>query len=97
MCSVHNCDEIATIMLHHSDQAERAMCAKHWDLTHSVANMPISIVRTLPRPTCFVRDYPDGAVAIMEHINSTLLPCCETHLNDLSWIVPDRVGAGGWS
>jgi hypothetical protein len=34
------------------------------------------------------------SVAIMEHVDSSLLPCWETHLNDLSWVVADEVGTG---
>ncbi len=93
-CSVRGCDEIGTLMVLHQDQAERPLCAQHWDLARSLATSPIGAVRTLPRPICFVRGCDAGAVSLMEHIDSSLLPCCETHLNDLSWVVPEEVGSG---
>lgn len=96
VCCVADCDEIATIMVEHRDQAELPLCAAHWELAHSASPVSLTAVRTLPRPACFVRDCDAGAVTAMEHLDASLLPCCETHLNDLRWVVPDdaRTGSG---
>ena len=94
VCCVTGCDEIATITVEHRDQAERPLCAAHWELAHSASPVALTAVRTLPRPACFVRGCDSGAVTVMEHIDASLLPCCETHLNDLSWVVPEHARSG---
>ena len=89
VCCVASCDEIATIMvpieISQSDPSAPSTGIGPLDLPRG------SYCRAdPPRPSCFVGDCAAGAVVVMEHTDASLLPCCETHLNDLSWVVPEH-------
>lgn len=66
VCSVATCGEIATIMIEHRARAEQPLCAEHWQQAHGSAPQSLNVVRTLPRPNCFVTSCGKGAVAVME-------------------------------
>ena len=57
-----------------------------------LADDPLSAVRVLPRPECFVAACQLPAIEIVIHLDGTYLPCCETHLEDLSWVTPESSG-----
>lgn len=87
-CSATGCGEIATIMVESGVNAERPYCPVHWQAVRVQSPVPRSCLRILDRPPCFRLDCLHGAVTLMSHVDGTLLPLCEEHLDDLSWVVP---------
>ena len=91
VCSVATCGEIATIMIEHRARAEQPRCAEHWQQAHGSAPQSLNVVRTLPATELLrhqLRERGGGGHGAHRRIP---LPCCESHLDDLSWVVPDEV------
>ena len=93
-CIVQDCVEVATILIAHRDSTEQPLCASHWQAAHQAAVTKLRPVTVLPRPACFVPGCGAGAVQIMRHLDDNHLPCCERHLDDLSWVMPEAVLEG---
>ena len=96
-CVVSTCREIATIVVTCGDSTERPLCGEHWMRAQEAAGHQLAAGRTLARSLCFVAECRAGAVEIMVHVDSSLLPCCEGHLNDLSWVTPEKFARAGRS
>jgi hypothetical protein len=92
LCSAAGCSEIATILVVPESRAESPLCGEHWQATRRLADGPFSAVHVLPRPECFVAACQTPAVEIVVHLDGTHLPCCDTHLEDLSWVTPEATG-----
>lgn len=88
LCSVGRCDEIATIVVDHHNRAESPLCGEHWQTARHLTGDRLSTITILPRPRCFVAGCGESAIEIVVHLDGTLLPCCERHLEDLSWVTP---------
>jgi hypothetical protein len=93
VCSASKCGEIATVLIERETQAESPLCAEHWQAVRVLADHPLSAVTALPRPRCFVATCQAPAIEIVVHLDGTHLPCCETHLEDLSWVTPESSNA----
>ena len=74
---------------------EHPLCGEHWMGAQEAAGHRLAAVRTLARPLCFVAGCHAGAVELMVDVDSSLLPCCESHLNDLSWVTPEEFARAG--
>jgi hypothetical protein len=89
VCSASDCDEIATVLIERETQAESPLCGEHWQAARVLADHPLSAVMVLPRPRCFVATCHAPAIEVVVNLDGTYLPCCETHLEDLSWVTPE--------
>ena len=94
VCSASECGEIATVLVERETAAETPPCGEHWQAVRLLADHPLSAAMVLPRPRCFVATCQAHAVEIVVHLDGTYLPCCERHLDDLSWVTPEISGGG---
>ena len=92
LCSAAGGPEIATILIEPESRAETPLCGEHWQATRLLAEDPFTAVHVLSRPRCFVTACLTPAIEIVAHLDGTYLPCCETHLEDLSWVTPESTG-----
>ena len=85
-CSAIGCDNVASIVVDSNRGSVEAYCGRHWD----ELRLPFAAAELyLPnRPTCFHSACSTPAVCIRTHVDGTLLPVCEAHLDDLSWVSP---------
>ena len=89
VCSVTGCGEIATVMVERDSHVEAPFCGDHWQVARILADNRLSTIMVLPRPHCFVAACATPALEIVVHLDGALLPCCEQHLDDLSWVTPE--------
>jgi hypothetical protein len=89
LCIASGCPEIATVLVKRAAQALSPLCGEHWQAARLLAGDPLGAVRVLRRPRCFVATCQTPAIEIVIHLDGTYLPCCETHLEDLSWVTPE--------
>lgn len=89
VCSVTGCAEIATVMVERDPHAEAPFCGEHWQAARKLADHRLSAIMVLPRPHCFVSACATPALEIVVHVDGALVPCCERHLEDLSWVTPE--------
>ena len=80
------CDDVASILVESNPGSAEAYCGRHWDqLRLPLAAADLCIPN---RPTCFLSACSGPAACISTHLDGTLLPVCEVHLDDLSWVSP---------
>lgn len=90
VCIASGCADIATVLIERDAPASSSpLCAEHWQAARSLSDHPFSTVRVLPRPRCFVATCPTPAMELIVYLDGTYIPCCETHLEDLSWVTPE--------
>jgi hypothetical protein len=87
-CSVESCAEIATVLVDGGPRSDLPLCGEHWQTARSLASDGLAAVMVLPRPCCFVAACGSPALEIVVHLDGTLLPCCERHIEDLCWVTP---------
>jgi hypothetical protein len=92
VCIASGCPEIAAVLIKREAPASSPLCGEHWQAARVLADDPPSAVRVLPRTRCFVAACQTPAIEIVIHLDGTYLPCCETHLEDLSWVTPESSG-----
>ncbi len=85
-CSAIGCDNVASIVVDSNRGSVEAYCGRHWD----ELRLPFAAAELyLPnRPTCFHTGLPHARGVHQDHLDGTLLPVCEAHLDDLSWVSP---------
>ena len=88
-CMSADCDAVVTFVLRQANRERIGVCQTH--VQELVANRvgPACTVELVDAPGCFHRSCGVKAERIIKHLDGELLPVCQQHLDDLSWVTPE--------
>jgi hypothetical protein len=78
-CTVHGCDEVATVTVGAEPAVERALCPMHWQRARATTPRPRRTLRVLPRPECSVGNCENPACVTVKRGNGHRYLLCERH------------------